>query len=80
METYYSILGVTVYRDDGNYCSILGYVGIMGNAMETTIVYWGFIGIMETKIETTLVYWENGKQNGNHSLLAYASEPFACTP
>ena len=78
METYYSILGL--YRDDGNYRSILGYVGIMGKEMETTIVYWGFIGIMETKMETTLVYWDNGKQNGNHSLLAYASEACACTP
>ena len=24
-----------------------GYIGIMENKMETTIVYWGYIGIME---------------------------------
>ena len=27
----------------------IGYIGIMENKMETTIVYWGYIGITETK-------------------------------
>ena len=30
-----------------------GYIGIMENKMETTVVYWGYIGIMEKKMETT---------------------------
>ena len=30
-----------------------GYIGIMENEMETTIVYWGYI-------------WDNGKENGNY--------------
>ena len=30
-----------------------GYIGIMENKMETTIVYRGDIGIMEKKMETT---------------------------
>ena len=30
-----------------------GYIGIMENIMETTIVYWGLCG-------------DNGKENGNH--------------
>ena len=34
-----------------------GYVGIMENKMETTIVNWGYIGIMEKEMETTIVYW-----------------------
>ena len=34
---------------------ILGFIGIMENQMETTIVYWGFIGIMEKKMEATIV-------------------------
>ena len=34
---------------------ILGYIGIMENRMETTIVYWGCIGIMEKKMETTIM-------------------------
>ena len=29
-----------------------GYIGIMENKMETTVVYWGYIGIMEKKMET----------------------------
>ena len=32
-----------------------GYIGIMENQMETTIVYWWFIGIMEKKKEATIV-------------------------
>ena len=32
-----------------------GYIGIMENKMETTIVYKGYIGIMEKKMETTIV-------------------------
>ena len=31
-----------------------GYIGIMENKMETTIVYWCYIGIMEKKMETTI--------------------------
>ena len=38
----------------------LGYMGIMENKMETTIVYWGNIGIMEKKMETTIVYCLQG--------------------
>ena len=34
-----------------------GYIGVMENRMETTIVYWGYIRIMENKMETTIVYW-----------------------
>ena len=30
-----------------------GYIGIMENKMETTIVYRGYRGIMEKKVETT---------------------------
>ena len=30
-----------------------GYIGVMENKMETTIVYWG-------------LYWGNGKENGNY--------------
>ena len=37
--------------------SILGYVGIMGNKRETTIVYWGYTGIMENEMGTALVDW-----------------------
>ena len=28
----------------------MGYIGIMENKMETTMVYWGYIGIMEEKM------------------------------
>ena len=36
-----------------------GYIGIMENEMETTIVYWGYIGIMEKKMETTIyIIWK----------------------
>ena len=31
----------------------IGYIGIMENKMETTIVYWG-------------LYGDNGKENGNY--------------
>ena len=31
-----------------------GYIGIMENKMETTIVYWGYNGIMEKKMEATI--------------------------
>ena len=31
-----------------------GYIGIMENKMETTIVYWGYIGIVENQMETTM--------------------------
>ena len=31
----------------------IGYIGILENRMETTIIYWGYIGIMETRMETT---------------------------
>ena len=34
-----------------------GYIGIMENKMETTIIHWGYIGIMENKMETTIVCW-----------------------
>ena len=34
--------------------SILGYIGIMGKNMETTIVYWGCSGIMAKKTVTTV--------------------------
>ena len=30
-----------------------GYIGIMEEKMETTIIYWGYIGMMENKMETT---------------------------
>ena len=33
-----------------------GYLGIMENKMETTIVYWGYSGIMEKKMEATIVF------------------------
>ena len=33
-----------------------GYIGMMENKMETTIVYRGYIGIMENKMETTILY------------------------
>ena len=32
-----------------------GYIGIMENKLETTIVYWGYIGIMENKMETSIL-------------------------
>ena len=32
-----------------------GYIGIMEQKMETTIVYRGYIGIMEKKMETTIM-------------------------
>ena len=32
-----------------------GYIGIMENKMETTIVYWGYIGTMEKKMK--LLYY-----------------------
>ena len=32
----------------------IGYIGIMENEMETTVVFWGNIGITEKKMETTL--------------------------
>ena len=32
----------------------IGYIGIIQNRMETTVVFWGNIGLMEKKIETTL--------------------------
>ena len=34
---------------------IWGYIGIMENKMETTIVHWGYIGIMKKKRETTMM-------------------------
>ena len=33
---------------------LAGYIGIMENKMETTIVYRGYIGVMEKKMETTV--------------------------
>ena len=30
-----------------------GYIGIMENKMDTTIVYRGYVGIMENKLGTT---------------------------
>ena len=32
--------------------TVIGYIGIIENKMETTMVYWGYIGIMEKKMET----------------------------
>ena len=30
-------------KENGNYCSILSYIGIMEKKMETTVVYWGYL-------------------------------------
>ena len=34
-----------------------GFIRIVENEMETTIIYWGYIGIVvEKKMETTVIY------------------------
>ena len=38
----------------------MGYIGVMENEMETTVVYWGYmgyIGVMENQMETAILYW-----------------------
>ena len=34
-----------------------GYIGMIENKMETTIVYWGYVGMMENETETTTRQW-----------------------
>ena len=48
MET--TIVSGLGFRDWG-----WGYIAIMENHMETSVVFWGYMGIMEKNMETTIV-------------------------